>query len=322
MCNSIAFITNIKPKMFHMRLIFMGSPDFAVPSLEILAKNFEIVAVVTATDKIGGRQGLIETDVKRKAITLNLPILQPKNLKSEKFQNKLLKLNADLFVVVAFRMLPEAIWSMPPYGTINLHGSLLPAYRGAAPIQRAIMNGETKTGVTTFRLKQQIDTGDMIFQEEIPIGENDTCGKIYNELKDIGAQLLLKTVNAIQQNKVIFKPQSFHGNFPEAPKIFHSDGELDFSKNQNEIHNQVRGLSPYPGAWFKYDGIIYKVLLTQKSTLSRGNILCGTWNLNQVGKLYIACNDHFIEILEIQAEGRRKMSAKDFVNGLKNQKGA
>ncbi len=307
--------------MFHMRLIFMGSPDFAVPSLEILAKNFEIVSVVTATDKIGGRQGLIETDVKKKAIALKIPILQPKNLKSEKFRNKLLKLNADLFVVVAFRMLPESIWSMPPYGTINLHGSLLPAYRGAAPIQRAIMNGETKTGVTTFKLKQAIDTGDIIDQQEITIGENDTCGKIYNELKEKGAHLLLKTVSEIQENKVLYKPQTYRENYPEAPKLFHSDGELDFSKNQNEIHNQVRGLSPYPGAWCQFNGHIYKILLTQKSLIERKEKICGSWDLSQTGKLYIACNDYFIEVLEIQAEGRRKMTAKDFVNGLKNQKG-
>ena len=307
--------------MFHMRLIFMGSPDFAVPSLEILAKNFEIVAVVTATDKIGGRQGLIETDVKKKAIALKIPILQPKNLKSEKFRNKLLKLNADLFVVVAFRMLPESIWSMPPYGTINLHGSLLPAYRGAAPIQRAIMNGETKTGVTTFKLKQAIDTGDIIDQVEITIGENDTCGKIYNELKEKGAHLLLKTVSEIQENKVLYKPQTYRENYPEAPKLFHSDGELDFSKNQNEIHNQVRGLSPYPGAWCQFNGHIYKILLTQKSLIERKEKICGSWDLSQTGKLFIACNDYVIEVLEIQAEGRRKMTAKDFVNGLKNQKG-
>ena len=304
-----------------MKVIFMGSPDFAVPSLDIVHQHFELLAVVTAPDKIGGRgHGLIETAVKKRGLELNIPVLQPKNLKSEKFLSKLHKFDADIFVVVAFRMLPISVWNLPKLGTINVHGSLLPSYRGAAPIQRAIMNGETNTGVTTFRLKEEIDTGDIILQSSLNLEENDTCGKVYNNLKEMGANLLLDTLLQIQNGTVKYLAQDFSNNYPQAAKIFHEDTEIHFDKTCAQVHNLIRGLSPYPGAFFNKSGMNYKILLSQKTDIKVGEKTSGEWNFSHAGKFLIACHDFFIEVLEIQQEGRRKLSAKDFINGIRNAK--
>ena len=256
--------TLIKSK--NMKIVFMGTPDFAVPSLDILVKNgFDVVAVVTATDKLGGRgnKQLLQSAVKQYAVAHNLPVLQPEKLKNPEFVEILRGYEADLFVVVAFRMLPEIVWTMPPLGTINVHGSLLPKYRGAAPINWAVINGEKETGVTTFFLKHEIDTGDVIFREKMPIGEDDIVGEIHDRMMTLGADALLKTVKAIDSQTVIPLPQPNEAA-THAPKIFHETCHLDFSKTVSEVHNFVRGLSPYPTAWTMLDELKLKVFKTAK----------------------------------------------------------
>ena len=214
-----------------MKIVFMGTPDFAVASLDILVKNgFDVVAVITATDKLGGRGGkqVLQSGVKQYAVAHSLPVLQPEKLKNPEFIDILRDLEADLFVVVAFRMLPEIVWTMPPLGTINVHGSLLPKYRGAAPINWAVINGEKETGVTTFFLKHEIDTGDIIFREKLPIGEDETVGEIHDKMMLLGAETLLKTVQAIHSQNVIPQPQPNEAA-THAPKIFHEMCQIDFS---------------------------------------------------------------------------------------------
>lgn len=302
-----------------MRLIFMGTPDFAIPSLEALSHKYTICAVITAPDKPGGRgHQLIESPIKKYAQTRNFEILQPKNLKSPKFQMKLATYKADLFVVVAFRMLPELIWNMPKLGTINLHGSLLPKYRGAAPIQRAIMNGEIETGVSTFRLQSEIDTGDIIAQDIVPIYENDNFEIVYNKLKSIGAPLLVKTVDALMSGSAHFIKQELDANTPIAPKIFQEDCFLNFKKTCLEVHNQIRGLSPVPATWLEREGLKYKIYQSLKTTIPIGKNKVGDWIIEEPNKLYIACTDYLLEVKEIQQEGRKKLAIVDFINGIKS----
>ena len=234
-----------------MKIVFMGTPEFAVPSLDILVKNkYDIVGVVTATDKLGGRGGkqLLESAVKKYAITNNLHVLQPEKLRNPDFIQALRSLEADLFIVVAFRMLPEIVWTMPPLGTFNLHGSLLPKYRGAAPLNWAIINGEKETGVTTFFLKHDIDTGDVIFRESLPIGDDETVGEVHDRMMLLGAETVLKTVQSIDNQSVTYKPQ-LDTLATHAPKIFTETCKIDFEKTTNDVHNFVRGLSPFPTAW-------------------------------------------------------------------------
>ncbi|MFN3316928.1 MAG: methionyl-tRNA formyltransferase, partial [Raineya sp.] len=232
-----------------MRIIFMGTPEFAVPSLQVLVENgYNIVGVVTAPDKPAGRGKQMQvSEVKQYALSQNLPILQPEKLKSPDFLAELQALKADLQVVVAFRMLPEVVWAMPPIGTFNLHASLLPKYRGAAPINWAIINGETETGVTTFFLQHEIDTGNIIFQEKEPISPTDTAGSLYQRLMHKGAKLVLKTVQTIEKGDVQTFPQV--GEITHAPKIFRETCQIDWNKTSTEIYNFVRGLAPYPAAW-------------------------------------------------------------------------
>ncbi len=299
-----------------MKIIFMGTPDFAVPSLDILMKNgFEVVAVITATDKLGGRGGkqLLQSAVKQYAVANNLPVLQPEKLKNPEFIDILRGYNADLFVVVAFRMLPEIVWTMPPLGTINVHGSLLPKYRGAAPINWAVINGEKETGVTTFFLKHQIDTGDVIFRESMPIGEDENVGEIHDKMMTLGANTLLKTVQAIKNQSVISQPQSGEAA-THAPKIFNETCQIDFSKTVAEVHNFVRGLSPYPTAWTFLDDLKLKVFKTSKE------IGAPQYNVGKIlsdGKsfLKITCADGYIHLLDIQLAGRKRMLVRDFLNG-------
>jgi methionyl-tRNA formyltransferase len=299
-----------------MKIIFMGTPEFAVPSLDILIKNgYDIVAVVTTTDKWGGRgnKTLIESDVKKYAVEKGLKILQPEKLSDEKFLAELKAINADLQVVVAFKMLPTKVWSMPTLGTINLHGSLLPKYRGAAPINWAIINGEKETGVSTFFLKHEIDTGDILFQDKITIGEDETLGEIYHKLMLIGAELVLKTVKSIESGNYQPLAQTDQ-EATHAPKIFHETCKINFNQSTQKVHDFIRGLSPHPVAWTMIAGEKHKIYLSKKSYDS---ILLAPGSILTDGKkfLKIACEDGFVEILEIQADKRKKIDIKSFLNG-------
>ena len=306
----------IRFKFENMRIVFMGTPDFAVASLDILIKNgFDVVTVITATDKLGGRGGkrVLQSAVKQYAVAHNLPVLQPEKLKNTEFIETLKGLEADLFVVVAFRMLPEIVWTMPPLGTINVHGSLLPKYRGAAPINWAVINGEKETGVTTFFLKHEIDTGDVIFREKMPIGEDETVGEIHDKMMVLGAETLLKTVQGIDNQDVVPQPQPNEAA-THAPKIFHETCHIDFSKTVLEVHNFVRGLSPYPTAWTVLDGLKLKIFRTAKENAppqyEAGKIVSDSKSF-----LKIACSDGYIHLLDIQLEGRKRMLIRDFLNG-------
>ena len=233
-----------------MKIIFMGTPEFAVPSLDILVQNgYEIAAVVTAPDSMGGRGGkqLIESAVKKYAVEKQIPVLQPEKLKSPAFIDTLKNIKADIQIVVAFRMLPEMVWNMPPLGTFNLHGSLLPKYRGAAPINHAIINGEKETGVTSFKLKHEIDTGDILMQKTIPISDDENAGSLHDKMKMIGAEVVLETVKMIENGDYTFIRQKDE-LASHAPKIFHETCRIDFNNPIQKIHNFIRGLSPYPGA--------------------------------------------------------------------------
>ena len=299
-----------------MRIVFMGTPDFAVPSLDILVKNgFEVVAVVTATDKYGGRGGkqLIESAVKKYAVANGLKVLQPKNLKSPTFQAELKALNADLQVVVAFRMLPVAVWDMPSIGTINLHGSLLPKYRGAAPLNWAVINGETETGATTFFLKHEIDTGDLLFTTTIQIGEEATVGEVHDELMLKGADLMLKTVQAIEKGEYTPQPQD-ESQVSKAPKIFHETCQIDFNQNTQKVHDFIRGLSPHPTAWTVLDGKKLKVFRA-KRLLESHDLPIGKFVTDSKKYLRVTTKDGFIELLQIQLQGRKQMDVKSFLNG-------
>ena len=296
----------------------MGTPEFAVASLDILvAHNFDVVGVVTATDKLGGRgnKQLIESAVKQYAIQKNIPVLQPEKLKNPEFIEILRGYNADLFVVVAFRMLPEIIWTMPRLGTMNLHGSLLPRYRGAAPINWAVINGEKETGVTTFFLKHEIDTGDVLLTERFAIGEDETAGEVHDKMMNIGANALLKSVQLIEKGGYILKPQE-DTEVTHAPKIFSETCEINFSQTTQKVHDFIRGLSPYPTAWTTLDGLKLKVYKASKEIIapqySTGNFVSDNKNY-----VKIATEDGYIYLLDLQLEGRKRMDVKSFLNGYK-----
>lgn len=295
----------------------MGTPEFAVPSLEILVKNkFNVVAVITAPDKPKGRgQQLSQSPVKECAIQNNIPVLQPANLKDPEFLKGLRGFNANLQVVVAFRMLPEAVWSMPTLGTFNLHASLLPQYRGAAPINWAIINGEKETGVTTFFLKNEIDTGSIIFQEKEAIHDNDTAGSLYERLMTKGAQLVLKTVQAIEKGDYPTMEQEPITPIKHAPKIFKETCEINWDQPAQKIIDLVRGLSPYPSAWTTINGKIfkvYKVEAVHEDTKSEEPYLT-----DQKNYLYFKSSDGWVSIDELQPEGKKRMTTKDFFRGNK-----
>lgn len=303
-----------------LRIVFFGTPEFAVESLDALIKNdFNIVGVVTMPDKIAGRgHKLYQSDVKRYAVEHDLFLLQPEKLKSEEFLNALKILDADLFIVIAFRMLPREVWQMPRLGTFNLHASLLPKYRGAAPINRAVMNGDTETGVTTFFLKHEIDTGDMIMQRKIEILPEDNVGNVHDKLMHLGAGMVVETVNAIIEGTLTTTPQP-EGEFTPAPKIFKEDCKIDWTKGSKEIHNLVRGLSPYPAAWSvltEESGrtLEYKVFETRLTDDACQGIQCGA--LRKDGKrLYAATADNWIEIVSLQPAGKKRMAAEAFLLG-------
>lgn len=302
-----------------MKIVFMGTPDFAVPSLKILLENgFEIVGVVTATDKPGGRKGMMQSAVKQFALAHNLRILQPEKLKNPEFIAELRSLGADLQVVVAFRMLPEVVWAMPPLGTMNLHGSLLPRYRGAAPIHWAVINGEKQTGCTTFLLKHEIDTGDILRSEQFEIGENDTTGEVHDKMMMIGANLVLSSVRALASGNALTRPQA-DLEATHAPKLFHETCQINFDKTVAEVHNHIRGLSPFPTAWTMFEGFLLKIYKTSKQlnantppSVSREN-----WQTDGKNYLRFACADGLIEVLELQLEGKKRLDIKSFLNGYK-----
>lgn len=305
----------------------MGTPDFAVGILDkLVQEKCEIVGVITAPDKPAGRgQQLSESAVKKYAVSQNLNLLQPTNLKEEGFISDLKALNADLFVVVAFRMLPEIVWNMPPNGTINLHASLLPNYRGAAPINWAIINGETKTGVTTFFIEQEIDTGLVIERSEVEISENETAGELHDKLLELGKDLVFKSVQKIHNGTVKRIPQTElleESVMKPAPKIFKPLCEIDFRKNVAEVHNLCRGMSPYPTAWTTIkqketgEKKSLKIFRTEKTDIPvEENEIKTTKN-----DLLLPCGDYYLKVLEIQPEGKRRMVVKEFLAGFQGDK--
>lgn len=304
-----------------MKIVFMGTPDFAVPTLEVLLENsYDVVGVITATDKWGGRgnKTLLESDVKKFAQSKGLNILQPKNLKNKAFQEELRALEADLFVIVAFRMLPEAVWSMPPMGSMNIHASLLPRYRGAAPIHWAVINGEKETGVTSFLLKHAIDTGDILYQAQTDIGENETTGELYCRLKALGADLALKSVQAIESGQFTSMPQD-NSLVTKAPKIFHQDAQINFDQSTDHVYNFVRGMTPFPTAWFYLNGEKMKVFKSQKEYVTDHQAAPGTVHTDGKRSFKIATQDGYLHLLEVQPHKRKRMDVASFLNGFRSE---
>ncbi len=301
-----------------LRIIFMGTPDFAVPSLEILIENnYNVVAVITAPDKPSGRGLRVQTSpVKDAALKFNLPILQPTALKDSSFIEELKNYNANLQIVVAFRMLPEAVWNMPEIGTFNLHASLLPQYRGAAPINWAIMNGEKETGCTTFFLQHEIDTGDILFAEKEIINEEDTFETLYDRLKIKGASLVLKTVQSIESKNYKPVPQQFSSALKNAPKIHKETCKIDWTKSAEEVRNFIRGLSPYPAAWTVLNGKTLKIFKTKISSETNsknpGEIVSDNKTF-----LHYTTGNGVLSILELQLEGKKRMAIEEFLRGNK-----
>ncbi|MBK9458671.1 MAG: methionyl-tRNA formyltransferase [Sphingobacteriales bacterium] len=301
-----------------MKIVFMGTPEFAVSSLDILVQNgYEIVGVITVPDKPAGRgHKLQQSAVKKYALEHNLPVLQPEKLKDPVFIEQLQALNADLQVVVAFRMLPAVVFQMPRYGTFNLHASLLPQYRGAAPINWAVINGDTESGVTTFFIEQQIDTGNIIFQEKTPIAPNQTAGELHDVLMDIGAKLVLKTVQAIEAGNCTTQPQPNLPDLRPAPKIFTETCRINWQQPTAQVYNFVRGLSPYPAAFTTLHDKILKIYQA-KPIIEMYNQTAGTFVTDQKTYLHIATADGWIEVLELQMEGKKRMGVQEFLRGNK-----
>ncbi len=299
----------------------MGTPEFAVPSLDILYRNgFNIVSVITSTDKMGGRgkKILLESAVKKYAISKKIPVLQPKNLKNSAFVESLKKLKADIQVVVAFRMLPEIVWNMPKHGTINLHGSLLPKYRGAAPINWSLIAGDKETGVTSFKLKHEIDTGNIIHQQKIQIHANDNAGSLHDKMMHLGAITVLETIQDISAGTVHYLEQ-MEENVSKAPKIHHKDCEIDFHQPANKVRNFIRGMSPYPAAWFILLGElkmkVFDVEVSKPMEENDNKIEIGQVSTDGKKYLRIKCQEDFITLKLIQPEGKKKMDIKSFLNG-------
>ena len=307
--------------MTDIPIIFMGTPEFAVTSLKtLLDKGYNVKAVVTTPDKPAGRGKNIQfSDVKKFALEHNLPILQPEKLKSPEFLAQLKEIDADLFVVVAFRMLPKEVWAMPKRGTINLHAALLPDYRGAAPINHAIINGETETGITTFYINEQIDTGKIIMQERCAIEPEDNIGTLYDKLMFIGAEAVCKTVdiiasgnvNAIKQDSI--RTEGLH----PAPKITKEFCQINWNNKSVDIHNLIRGLSPYPAAWCYLKDDITAKIFTSAYSIEKHNLEAGTFVSDNKSFLKVATQDGFVSILELQMQGKKRMAIKDFLNGFK-----
>ncbi|MCH7398415.1 methionyl-tRNA formyltransferase [Belliella sp. DSM 107340] len=302
-----------------LRIIYMGTPEFAVPGLEILIENnWNVVAVITAPDKPKGRgQKMIPSPVKQAALNFDIPVLQPTNLKSEAFLEELKSYHADIQVVVAFRMLPEVVWNMPPKGTFNLHASLLPNYRGAAPINWAIINGEKETGITTFFLKHEIDTGSIIFQEKETILPEDNIGTLYEKLMIKGSKLILRTIEAVSKDQVEPKAQDEKMAIHHAPKIYKETCEIDWNQPAKNIHNLVRGLSPYPAAWTTINDKNCKIFKTEVSEKSLNSLNTGEFESDGKTNLTFQTGEGSLKILELQLEGKKRMTVGDFLRGNK-----
>lgn len=304
-----------------MRIIFMGTPDFAVASLKALLDAGEnVVAVVTAPDKPAGRgQKLNQSAVKQFAVANNLPVLQPEKLRNPEFIEQLKSYQADLQVVVAFRMLPEMVWDMPALGTVNVHASLLPNYRGAAPINHAVMNGEKISGVSTFLLQHEIDTGNILFSTEVPIAETDDAGSLHDKLMEEGAALIVKTVAALKTGQVNPIPQDSildDAEVKHAPKIFKEDCLIDWQQPLDKLYNFIRGLSPYPTAYCLLAGKVLKVFKTEKEENST-TYAAGTWLSDGKTYLKVAVQGGFLQLVEVQLEGKKRMQVNDFLRGYK-----
>ena len=307
--------------MNSLKIIFMGTPEFAVQSLDaLICNNYEIKAVVTAPDKKSGRENKINfSDVKKYTLEKKLRLLQPKNLKEIDFINELKSINADIFIVVAFRMLPKVIWEIPKKGTINLHASLLPQLRGAAPIHWAIIEGLKKTGVTTFFINEKIDFGNIIEQKQVEIEDFENTGNLYEKLKKIGSLLLLSTLELISENKFKIIKQSNSENLLKAPKLNKLNTRIDWNESGQKIFNMIRGLSPYPSAWTMSEKTgkilkLYNVIFRneKKPSESKGLISIN----NNLMKIYV--KDGYLEVIELQIEGKKRMNSKEFVNGFKD----
>ena len=307
-----------------LRIVFMGTPDFAVESLKALVENQNnVVGVVTAPDRPAGRgQKLKQSPVKEYALSVNIPVLQPEKLKNPDFLKELEDLKADLQIIVAFRMLPEAVWNMPPFGSFNLHGSLLPQYRGAAPINWAVINGDKKTGVTTFFLKHEIDTGNIIYQSELPITDEDTAGTVHDKMMKLGAGLVLKTVTDIADDKVKATPQDEFADTSQlnpAPKIFKDDCRINWSNDTEMIRNHIRGLSPYPTAWTEFkmkNGKSLSVKVFYAIADHSEKLMPGTIASDNKSFLLIGTGDGSLKIEELQIAGKKRMTTSDLLRGF------
>lgn len=309
-----------------LRIVFMGTPDFAVASLKALVDGgYNVVGVITAPDKPAGRgKKLAESAVKKYALENELKVLQPEKLKNPEFLHELKSLQADLQVIVAFRMLPEVVWNMPPMGTFNLHGSLLPQYRGAAPLNWAVINGDNKTGVTTFLLDQEIDTGKIIFKRETEIGENETVGDVHDRLMEIGAKLVVETVDAIAEGNIQPIPQADlieQIEIKHAPKIFKEDCKIDWTKDSETIRNLIRGLSPYPTAWTNLAHIETGNIIPTKVFFAKNAEELKSGKPGEIrtdGKTYlnVACNSEWLKITDLQIAGKKRMQIGDFLRGF------
>ena len=345
-------VKNVVPfplsKKENLRIIFMGTPDFAMASLDKLVQSgYNIVGVITAPDKPGGRgMELQQSAVKKYAVENNLKVLQPEKLKNPQFLEELKALKADVQVVVAFRMLPEVVWKMPPMGTINVHGSLLPQYRGAAPINWAIINGEKFTGVTTFKLQHEIDTGNILMAEKIIIEDDETAGELHDKMKEVGAEILLKTLKGLEdgslkeimQESMVNSQKSIdevteakkngsggspftipHSPLQHAPKIFTETCQVNFTKTVDEVYNLIRGLSPYPAAFTFLNGKKLKLYKVNKVNEIEKVEKVNTEEFKTDGKtfLHFACSNGFIAVKELQLEGKKKMNTEDFLRGYR-----
>ena len=299
-----------------LRIIFLGNPEFARFHLErILENGYNVVAVISAPDKPAGRGMKVNsTPVTLFAREKNIPCLQPKNLKNPEFIAELKSYQADLQIVIAFRMLPEMVWDMPRMGTYNLHASLLPAYRGAAPINWAIINGETKTGVSTFKLKHEIDTGDLLVQKECAITKSDNAGSLHDKLMHLGADAMIETLDQVVSGSITEIPQSSDATLKNAPKLFTDNTEIDWNKTGEELYNFIRGLSPYPVAHTRFDNKNLKVYAAENETVTH-NIKPGSFASDNKHYIKVATPDGWLNLLDIKLEGKRRMLIKDFLNG-------
>ena len=316
-----------------LRIVYMGTPDFAVASLKALVDGgYNVVGVITMPDKPVGRHGnhLTPSPVKVYAQEHGIKVLQPEKLKDEQFLEELSSLNADLQIVVAFRMLPEVVWSMPRLGTFNLHASLLPQYRGAAPINWAVINGETETGVTTFFLQHEIDTGEVIKQVRVPIEDTDDVGIVHDKLMEVGSKLVCETVDKIIDGTLRTVDQDLMYGEDEvlrpAPKIFRETCRIDWCQPQKKVYDFIRGMSPYPAAWTVFDEgdkqLDIKIFKTGKGdAIKSGNVLPGTINTDGKSFLRVATSDAWLEILSLQQAGKKRMDITDFLRGFKIAEG-